>query len=235
MGMAKAEERGMPTDGSKVKWKSKWGKRVVMQRESTSVLNIRPIAWMCLRGMAGICWSGPAQGQPGQACLGRIRVLHEDGWRFDRGDVPGAAGLQYDLRPALKENEKDKAPDAMAAVTKKGGNLAAPVLEPWMFPSDHSFLQRAAKQYRLAQILPPTSSSAETECDDQAWKHDWSIAGSTGAADKNNRADTETFPADERNAFQGLVPAAVRSKRNQAGTVVAEGVQAAEIWINDKP
>jgi len=49
----------------------------------------------------------------------RERVSIDDDWRFQQGDPAGATGLLYDVRPPLKGEVQDKAPDAAAEEAEK--------------------------------------------------------------------------------------------------------------------
>ena len=62
---------------------------------------------------------GQTQSEPNRAV--RERILIDDDWRFQKGDPAGATGLLYDVRPPLKGEVKDKAPDAAAEEAEKEG------------------------------------------------------------------------------------------------------------------
>jgi beta-galactosidase len=113
----------------------------------------------------------------------RERILIDDGWRFQKGDPAGAVGLLYDVRPALKGDVTDKAPDAAAEEAAKAGPAAEPVLKPWILPTGNRFINDASRRF----VRPPGNpggdlSYVQPNYDDRGWEHvtlphDWAIAG----------------------------------------------------------
>ena len=113
----------------------------------------------------------------------RERILIDDDWRFQKGDPAGATGLLYDVRPPLKEEGKDKAPDAAAEEAVKAGPTVQPILKPWILPTGNTFIKDPSRRF----VRPPGNpgrglSYVQPNYDDSGWQHvtlphDWAIEG----------------------------------------------------------
>ncbi|MFN3302161.1 MAG: beta-galactosidase GalB [Roseateles sp.] len=115
----------------------------------------------------------------------RERIELRDGWRFQRGDPPGAtARLMYDARPEVQVSADGRVADAQpeAAVKASAAGQDA-VLKPWVLPSANAFIQDPARRHRRPAGHPGSDVSyVQTGFDDSGWQavslpHDWAIAG----------------------------------------------------------
>jgi len=102
----------------------------------------------------------------------RERILLDDDWRFKQGDPAGATGLIYDVRPPLKGEVQDKAPDAAAEEAEKAGPSLQPMLKSWILPTGNKFIKDPSHHF----VRPPGNpggdvSYVQPSFDDSGWQH----------------------------------------------------------------
>lgn len=115
----------------------------------------------------------------------RERIELRDGWRFHRGDPPGAtAQLMYDVRPEVTASADGKAADAQPeAAAQTTVSAAAGGLKPWVLPSANALIRDPARRHRRPDGHPGSDVAfVQPSFDDSGWQavslpHDWAIAG----------------------------------------------------------
>lgn len=135
-----------------------------------------PVALCVLCAAAGSVWADEAP---------RERIPLDTSWRFHAGDPPGVAGqLDYDVRPAVQDNEDGKAADARPAQVEAATAADRPVLRPWILPTANALIADPARRHaRPAGHAPGNDVSfVRPDFDDSGWQpvtlpHDWAIAG----------------------------------------------------------
>lgn len=127
------------------------------------------------------------RGQPDPAheqLAPRERIGLETGWRFHRGDPPGAtARLMYDVRPEVVQSADGKVADAQPEAAEQAKAPREGVLKPWVLPSANPFIRDAARRH----VRPPGHPGEDVAFvqagfDDSGWRavtlpHDWAIEG----------------------------------------------------------
>jgi beta-galactosidase len=118
----------------------------------------------------------------------RERVLLTAGWRFQKGDPPGAdsRSLLYDVRPeprALGER-----PVEFTEAAEKLGPAAHPVLKPFILPAGNRFIKDPSERFARPEGDPGgTLAYVQAGFDDSGWTlvdlpHDWAIQGPFSAS-----------------------------------------------------
>ncbi len=114
----------------------------------------------------------------------RERIALTDGWTFKKLDAKEAAdGLDYDVRPEVREGRDDGPADAAATEAVRLAAKDRQVLKPWILPTGNRFIKDPAKRHPRPGHAPrATSPILSADFDDRAWQkvtlpHDWAIAG----------------------------------------------------------
>ena len=165
----------------------------------------------------------------------RERILIDDDWRFQKGDPAGATGLLYDVRPPLKGEVKDKAPDAAAVEAEKAGPAVQSILKPWILPAGNRFIKDPSHHF----VRPPGNpggdvSYAQPNYDDSGWQHvtlphDWAI---TGPFDRNGSGGMGRLPSAGVGWYRKklIIPA---SDTGKCFFLDVDGAMSyAAVWIN---
>jgi len=172
--------------------------------------------------------------------LARERIDLATGWRFQRGDPPGAtAQLMYDVRPEVKASADGKVADARPdEAVKASAGAQDRVLKPWVLPSANPFIKDPAKRHRRPEGHPGSEVDFERPgFDDSGWQavtlpHDWAIAGpflETGPYGGMGRLQT-WGPVWYRRALD--IPAA--DKGRSLFLDVDGAMSYATVWLNGK-
>jgi beta-galactosidase len=120
--------------------------------------------------------AGARSPQTISATTSRKVTLLDEGWRFTKGDPPGAASLLYDARPQ---------PAARGATTPP---VPAPppdtrLIKAWVLPSGNRFLKDPGKRFtRPAANIGDDVAYVRNDFDDASWRsvnvpHDYAIEG----------------------------------------------------------
>lgn len=113
----------------------------------------------------------------------RERISINDGWRFHKGDPPGATGLLYEVRPEVREARDDKAADAQPEAAERPSATNQAVLEPWILPTGNAFIRDPARRFtRPAGDPGGDLAFVQASFDESSWRrvdlpHDWGIEG----------------------------------------------------------
>ena len=167
----------------------------------------------------------------------RERILIDDDWRFQKGDPAGVTGLLYDVRPPLKGEVKDKAPDAAAEEAEKAGPSVQPILKPWILPTGNRFIKDPSHRFvRPAGNPGGDVSYVQSNYDDSGWQHvtlphDWAI---TGPFTRNGGGGMGRLPSGGVGWYRKklIVPA---SDAGKCFFLDVDGAMSyAAVWINGK-
>jgi beta-galactosidase len=113
----------------------------------------------------------------------RVRSSINDGWKFHRGDPPGAAAdLRYEVLPELKLRPDGADFDA-GVMDDSDTAVRKGILRPYILPSGNAFIRDPARRHQR----PPGNPGGDvpyvgSRFDDAGWTsvslpHDWAIAG----------------------------------------------------------
>lgn len=113
----------------------------------------------------------------------RSRVSIDGGWKFHRGDAPGAAAdLRYEVLPELKLRPDGADFDA-GVMDDPNTSTRRGVLRPFILPSGNGFIRDPAKRHQRPAGNPGGDVPyVAGTFDDAAWQsvdlpHDWAIGG----------------------------------------------------------
>jgi beta-galactosidase len=113
----------------------------------------------------------------------RERLSINDGWRFQKGDPAGAAGLDYDVLPKVEASQDGKAADARPEDAEAVKDAGQAVLKAWILPTANALIRDPAKRHaRPAGDPGGDLAYVQSGFDDGGWRkmtlpHDWAIEG----------------------------------------------------------
>jgi beta-galactosidase len=125
---------------------------------------------------------------PGNGAAPRTTLRLDAGWRFQKGDPPGADSriLLYDVRPAPRV--LGERPAEFTEAAEQLGPASHPVLKPFILPTGNRFIKDPGKRFARPAGNPGGDLPyVQSGFDDSRWAqvdlpHDWAIAGPFSAS-----------------------------------------------------
>jgi beta-galactosidase len=114
----------------------------------------------------------------------RVRLLLDEGWRFQKDDPPGnTVPLLYDVRPDVSNATENQVADARPTELAKRDTTHQAVLKPWILPAGNAFIKDPARRHTRPAGDPGSEVAyVQAGFDDSSWRrvdlpHDWAIDG----------------------------------------------------------